>query len=1096
MDTTSSRMGAGVRAASARGFRWIAMLFAATVLGLLAACSNGGGGSPPPVTVITQQPTDTQVTAGAPATFSVQASSASQYQWERRAAGSTGQNDWQDIPGANGNQYTTAATTAANDGDAYRVVVTWLGGASVTSSTVTLSVHVAPVAPAIAVQPADTTVVAGQSATFSVTASGTSIAYRWQTSKDGATWTDQVQDGATLQILTQTVDEDGTQVRVIVSNDQGSVTSAVAHMAVQPVPAAPRFGLNPASVAVIAGQPATFSAQAFGAPAPDIAWQTSADGVTWTPIAGATSGSYTTPATTLQDSFHQYRAVATNSLGSATSVPAVLTVSPAPAAPVIATGPASITLGVGASGSFSATVTGQPTPTLQWQVSTDAGATFTNINGATQSSYLFGNAQIGQDGARYRVVATNSQGSATSAAATLSVLALPAFTQQPTAAWWHPGVVPAYYLAGVSGSGATLQWQTSRDGGTTWADVAGATGTSLQLSSVADANVNQVRVGATNAGGTTWSNWASATPSWWTPVVGAPTSSHLAAVRWTSPTSAIAAGANGTMLRSTDSGASWSVVAQFPTTYVTSMAVHGQTVLALGSGWSVLRSVDGGAHWTYVGTIGFPGFATTPNAVAFYGNTATAVAFGGVVERSSDGGATWSAATTDGSTASLYGVAFNAAGVGIATGDASSVLRSTDGGATWSSVAAGQASLRDVAWVDASTVVAVGLGGRVVRSTDAGLTWQTVSVPTTMDLRHVAFDGAGNGTATLPSNAATLHTTDRGQTWAVVADAIDAEAVEYAPVSSAATALAVGTGGGLETSADGGATWTGHVSGPHQVLQGIAFGSPNVAVAVGNGGIILRSTDGGDSWTSVLSPSTTTTFDVAFASAQVAVAVGDGGTIWRSADAGATWSDVSIGGGRLFRAVHFTSATHGVAVSSGGIVYTDDAGLTWHAAATGGAPMVQAVAFGSPLVGVAVGDGIAPGGFGFANGAIMRTTDGGLTWTAIASPLSVDLTSVVFFDANTVVAMGLNGALRSTDGGQTWVAATPVIQANAMSFTSATEGLVVTESGFIGRTHDGGLTWPGGEYVVGDELDNVVVSPAGRTFVITAGGAIYRDDAP
>jgi len=34
----------------------------------------------------------------------------------------------------------------------------------------------------------------------------------------------------------------------------------------------------------------------------------------------------------------------------------------------------------------------------------------------------------------------------------------------------RPGVVPAYFLAGATGNGATLQWQTSTDGGSTWSD--------------------------------------------------------------------------------------------------------------------------------------------------------------------------------------------------------------------------------------------------------------------------------------------------------------------------------------------------------------------------------------------------------------------------------------------------------------------------------------------------------------------------------------------------------------------------------------------------------------------------------------------------
>lgn len=1086
----------GVRALRGRWARGLCAILGLWLAASLVACSGGGGGggSPPPTGAITAEPGDAQVEAGAAATFSVQATGAAQFQWQRHAA-TAAANDWQDIAGATGATYTVAASTDADNGDAYRVVVSWAGAAPRTSSIATLRVHPAAVAAAITVQPADSAIVEGQDATFRVTATGTSLAYRWQTSRDGTTWTDRTESfDATLLLSAPSLADDGTQVRVIVSNALGSTTSAVARLGVQHAPAAPSFGTMPLSVSVVAGQPATFDAQAFGTPAPDIAWQTSPDGSTWTTIPGATQGSYTLAAATLPDSGRRFRAIASNSVGSATSGAAMLTVVPAPAAPVITAAPAGLTVGATHDATFSAAASGQPTPSLQWQVSTDGGGTFANINGAVGASYTAYGVSTAQDGWRYRVVASNSQGSATSAAAALTVLALPSFTLQPTSTSWRPGVVPAYFLAAVSGSGTALQWQASTDGGGTWSDISGATGPSLQLTLAADAGINRVRVAATNAGGTTYSATAGLTPTHWTPVTGTLTSTHLYGVRWTGSTTAIAAGGLGTMLRSTDSGATWAITAQLQTMTPVTLASHGQGAIALGYGWSVLRSVDAGVHWI---TAGFLGVAGNPHGVAFSGAAATAVGDGGAVQRSTDGGATWQAASTGGVTDDLRGVAFNAAGIGIAVGNAGHVLRSIDGGATWSSIAIGQTFLQDVAFVDASTLVAVGYGGRVARSVDAGLTWTTVSSGSTMDLTHVAFDGAGNGTATASWQSDRLHTSDGGQTWAVIHGPTMVEATDYAPVGSPATAIAVGLGGDVETSADGGLTWTSRTPGPHQALRGIAFASPLVGVAVGDGGTLLRTVDGGNSWTAVASPSTTTSMqDIAFPSSQVAVAVGGGRTIWRSADAGATWSVAFAGGGQALTAIRFTSSTHGVAVASDAIVYTDDAGLTWHFASTPGAPMVRSVAFGSPLVGVAVGDGIAPGGWGFAGGAIVRTTDGGMTWSSVPSPYSIDMTSVDFVDANTVVLVGTNGEERSTDGGLTWTGVPSSGPWNAVRFTGGTQGVGVYDNGFFARTHDGGLSWPEGEYVVGDELCNLVVSPAGKIFVTTAGGAIYRNDAP
>ena len=90
------------------------------------------------------------------------------------------------------------------------------------------------------------------------------------------------------------------------------------------------------------------------------------------------------------------------------------------ASPVIITQPLSQAVFVGATASFSASASGYPVPTVQWQVSADAGATWTDIPAATSTSYSF-TAAYAQNGYQYRALFTNSQGSATSNAATLTV---------------------------------------------------------------------------------------------------------------------------------------------------------------------------------------------------------------------------------------------------------------------------------------------------------------------------------------------------------------------------------------------------------------------------------------------------------------------------------------------------------------------------------------------------------------------------------------------------------------------------------------------------------------------------------------------------
>ncbi len=86
----------------------------------------------------------------------------------------------------------------------------------------------------------------------------------------------------------------------------------------------------------------------------------------------------------------------------------------------VTTNPTSQVASAGNPVSFVAAAASSSAPTVQWQVSTDAGNTFTNVAGAT-STTLTVNTTAAENGDEYRAVFTNSSGTATSAPATLTV---------------------------------------------------------------------------------------------------------------------------------------------------------------------------------------------------------------------------------------------------------------------------------------------------------------------------------------------------------------------------------------------------------------------------------------------------------------------------------------------------------------------------------------------------------------------------------------------------------------------------------------------------------------------------------------------------
>jgi hypothetical protein len=89
-------------------------------------------------------------------------------------------------------------------------------------------------------------------------------------------------------------------------------------------------------------------------------------------------------------------------------------------APSVTLQPTGQSVLAGQSVTLMAAATGSPAPTVQWQVSTDGGATFSDIVGATSSTYTF-TATVSQNGDLFRAVFSNVAGSAATTAASLTV---------------------------------------------------------------------------------------------------------------------------------------------------------------------------------------------------------------------------------------------------------------------------------------------------------------------------------------------------------------------------------------------------------------------------------------------------------------------------------------------------------------------------------------------------------------------------------------------------------------------------------------------------------------------------------------------------
>jgi hypothetical protein len=180
-------------------------------------------------------------------------------------------------------------------------------------------------APVITGQPANRTVSQGQTATFTVTATGPSLNYQWQRLVSGS-WTNVGTNSATLSISNSQPANAGSY-RVIVSNTFGSATSNTASLAVTVAGAAPTITTQPSSQQVNVGAAVSLNVVASGTAPLSYQWQKLV-GATWTNV-GTNSATFSIAAATVA-SAGSYRVIVSNSVSSITSNTATLGVNQLP----------------------------------------------------------------------------------------------------------------------------------------------------------------------------------------------------------------------------------------------------------------------------------------------------------------------------------------------------------------------------------------------------------------------------------------------------------------------------------------------------------------------------------------------------------------------------------------------------------------------------------------------------------------------------------------------------------------------------------------------------------------------------------------------
>jgi uncharacterized protein (TIGR02145 family)/uncharacterized repeat protein (TIGR02543 family) len=298
--------------------------------------------------------------------------------------------------------------------------------------------------PQISVQPGNQQVTAGQQVTFIVTAGGSNLKYQWQ--KDSTVLTNDTMP--TLTISKAAKSDSGKTFFCIVWNKFDTIFSSKAMLFVTSQVISPIIAVQPASATVTISQPVEFSIIATGT---DLKYQWQKNGAD---INGAIAPKYVIISVTAQDSGTTYKCIVSNSAGLVTSDEAVLSVSKTVVKPSIYTQPASLSLKVGESATFSVAANGT---NLKYQWYRDSTA----LSEATSSTYRISSVSSADSGTSFYCLVTNSAGEAVSSKATLSVIRTitkPLITSQPANLSLTVGQ-PAAFSVIASGSNLSYQWK-------------------------------------------------------------------------------------------------------------------------------------------------------------------------------------------------------------------------------------------------------------------------------------------------------------------------------------------------------------------------------------------------------------------------------------------------------------------------------------------------------------------------------------------------------------------------------------------------------------------------------------------------------------
>lgn len=469
---------------------------------------------------------------------------------------------------------------------------------------------------------------------------------------------------------------------------------------------------------------------------------------------------------------------------------------------------------------------------------------------------------------------------------------------------------------------------------------------------------------------------------------------------------------------------------------------------AVGTAGTVLHTSDGGATWTLQNTKSTNYFQ---DVVCLNPSTAIITGAAGFIAKTTNGGVSWDTMSV-GSSFGIGSVKFVDANTGFAieqySATSNKFYKTTNGGITWTSSSTGFTELiYSIAFVNSLLGYAAGGGltgaGAIYKTTDGGTTWFKQNINTNYAIYSIcAIDSIAWAVG---YDGIILKTINNGEQWVKIIPGNtlteDLNGVHFIKYKSYGKdvylGMAVGLKGMAKRSFDVGYNWTTIMSDwvNYKTLYDVQMIDSLYGYAVGAKGKMMKTVDGGTTWFHQNSGLRAELWSTWFVDSLRGATVGDSATnswgytdgkIYTTFDGGNNWKTTSFVNS-TFLGVHFPSTLIGCAVGFNGSyaisAKTFDGGNSWNLDTIHNfRGRLWSVAFSGAKDGVAVGD----------SGMILKTIDAGKTWSRMNSGTTNALWYVLYskslyprvpFDTPTAgyYAMGAGGKLLvSLDNGTTW----------------------------------------------------------------------------